>query len=226
MAHRGVVDVIRRAGGGHDVARVVQRAEPRVELAGTRCHALRADVVVLRPVVAVDVDVRAGVDGVDDGVGALSGPGGVHPHRLAAVALLHRAVAVGVIPIERHVAVVAEGAKAVPGVPQQLALRDLRSGAVVRPCPPCRHVCQIAVGVIGVGMRVVDPVSGGGRSLRAVVRLRHVPQLVMGTRLSAVGVGHVIARVQRHWRHEAVAGDVLLKNPHILIHNLKKIYHS
>ena len=139
-----------RTGGSRTVVWDVQVVEPRAERARPRRHSLPSDVVMLRPVVAVDVDVRTGVDGVDDGVGALSRRGGVHPHGLAAVVLLHRAVAVGIIPVERHISVVAEGAQAVPGVPQQLALRDFRGGAAITTFSCHGLVCQVAVGVVRV----------------------------------------------------------------------------
>ena len=54
-----------------------------------------------------------------------------------------------------------------------------------------------------------DSVSGGGRALRAVVRLRHPVHPETPAGFSAVGVGHVVTRVQRLGRHDAVSGYVL-----------------
>ena len=64
--------------------------------------------------------------------------------------LLHRAVAVSIIPVERHVAVVGYGTQAVLAVPRHLALCHVWGGAVIVPFSCHRLVCQVAVGVVGV----------------------------------------------------------------------------
>lgn len=62
-AHRGVVEGHACARGRRVVAEDVQVIESTSQPTRPRCHSLRTHVVMCRPVVAVDVDVRAGVDG-------------------------------------------------------------------------------------------------------------------------------------------------------------------
>ena len=135
LAHRRVVEGGDDAAAGGFVVGVVQALEAARERSRARRYPLPTYVVVFRPAVSRDADVRAGVDGVSNGVGALAHRSGVHPHRLAAAVLLHRAVAAGVVPVERHVAVLRDDAQVVLAVPQQLALRDLPCRAVVDALP-------------------------------------------------------------------------------------------
>jgi len=96
-------------------------------------HALRADEYVLRIALTIlhgDEAAREGRPAVDAVLQPRSGP--VHPHRLAAEMLLHRAVAVGVVPVERHVAVLRDAPYAVLPIPQQFTSRNVVGRVVAK----------------------------------------------------------------------------------------------
>ena len=82
------------------------------------------------PAAAVHVKVRTGIDSELTRVGHGAATAAVYEHRRVAAVLLHNTLAVGVIPVVRHIAVLAYRHQAVLLIPAELLL----AGAVaVRP---------------------------------------------------------------------------------------------
>ncbi len=153
-------------------------------------------------------EIRADIERELRGVGGAAGEHSIYIHLIALAGSLDRTLTVGIIPIVGHEAVVVHREQTVLLVPDELALSCADFIMSIVHHTSGIHIYKVSVLVIQIYVIVLDFIVS--RSLfRAIIHVFNTCKLELLPVFSAVGVGEVIAYIERTVELHVVLGQML-----------------